>query len=120
MFAAFLRVCFFFFFSSRRRHTRLTCDWSSDVCSSDLHPTSDNRISTKLGSAMTLPTSCLYPGPALRYSPPLAARVACTGEGTRANETLYCARRADRHADCVRYVLDLLAPTRRRSRRGLL
>src|SRR4051812_1610399 len=24
-----------FFFSSRRRHTRLTCDWSSDVCSSD-------------------------------------------------------------------------------------
>src|SRR4051812_42506692 len=27
-----------FFFSSRRRHTRLTCDWSSDVCSSDLEP----------------------------------------------------------------------------------
>src|SRR6267142_2148706 len=27
---------FLFFFSSRRRHTRLTCDWSSDVCSSDL------------------------------------------------------------------------------------
>src|SRR5690242_20749117 len=27
---------FIFFFSSRRRHTRLTCDWSSDVCSSDL------------------------------------------------------------------------------------
>src|SRR3954449_12694123 len=26
----------FFFFSSRRRHTRLSCDWSSDVCSSDL------------------------------------------------------------------------------------
>src|SRR5438477_8062536 len=25
---------FNFFFSSRRRHTRLTCDWSSDVCSS--------------------------------------------------------------------------------------
>src|SRR5690242_4760088 len=25
-----------FFFSSRRRHTRLTCDWSSYVCSSDL------------------------------------------------------------------------------------
>src|SRR6266487_6472125 len=26
----------FFFFSSRRRHTRWTGDWSSDVCSSDL------------------------------------------------------------------------------------
>src|SRR5688572_31423038 len=30
-----LLVCFFFF-SSRRRHTRFDCDWSSDVCSSDL------------------------------------------------------------------------------------
>src|SRR5688572_15708425 len=28
----------FFFFSSRRRHTRFDCDWSSDVCSSDLEP----------------------------------------------------------------------------------
>src|SRR3989475_4694487 len=26
-----------FFFSSRRRHTRFDCDWSSDVCSSDLN-----------------------------------------------------------------------------------
>src|SRR2546430_3631307 len=29
-----MRECFFF--SSRRRHTRFDCDWSSDVCSSDL------------------------------------------------------------------------------------
>src|SRR5260370_41443219 len=29
-------LSFFFFFSSRRRHTRFKCDWSSDVCSSDL------------------------------------------------------------------------------------
>src|SRR6267143_1665053 len=29
-------MTFFFFFSSRRRHTRWNCDWSSDVCSSDL------------------------------------------------------------------------------------
>src|SRR5256886_11720943 len=29
-------VIVFFFFSSRRRHTRFDCDWSSDVCSSDL------------------------------------------------------------------------------------
>src|SRR2546427_13055569 len=37
-----LLVCefFFFFFSSRRRHTRFDCDWSSDVCSSDLR----NRV----------------------------------------------------------------------------
>src|SRR5205085_3518706 len=28
-----------FFFPSRRRHTRFDCDWSSDVCSSDLGAT---------------------------------------------------------------------------------
>src|SRR5207247_7753520 len=32
----FTLVSFCFFFSSRRRHTRSTRDWSSDVCSSDL------------------------------------------------------------------------------------
>src|SRR6266480_4081735 len=36
---------FFFFFSSRRRHTRLTCDWSSDVCSSDLAQPGDVGVS---------------------------------------------------------------------------
>src|SRR2546427_2950289 len=35
------RLCFFFF-SSRRRHTRFDCDWSSDVCSSDL-PAAEKR-----------------------------------------------------------------------------
>src|SRR6266481_8100487 len=32
-----IHLLVFFFFSSRRRHTRWNCDWSSDVCSSDLH-----------------------------------------------------------------------------------
>src|SRR5947207_10247956 len=34
----------FFFFSSRRRHTRSLCDWSSDVCSSDLGPRIANYL----------------------------------------------------------------------------
>src|SRR5579872_1167237 len=34
---------FCFFFSSRRRHTRCGRDWSSDVCSSDLHADDDSR-----------------------------------------------------------------------------
>src|SRR2546430_6079063 len=38
----------FFFFSSRRRHTRFDCDWSSDVCSSDLH--TDQRKSSAVNS----------------------------------------------------------------------
>src|SRR2546430_9139523 len=33
-----------FFFSSRRRHTRFDCDWSSDVCSSDLMPAQQSQI----------------------------------------------------------------------------
>src|SRR5260370_945974 len=40
-----------FFFSSRRRHTRFKCDWSSDVCSSDLartSPTSSRGSSSRM------------------------------------------------------------------------
>src|SRR6266481_8915549 len=33
-----------FFFSSRRRHTRWNCDWSSDVCSSDLADAGDDDL----------------------------------------------------------------------------
>src|SRR5438034_3051977 len=36
MVSGYLCCLLFFFFSSRRRHTRSLCDWSSDVCSSDL------------------------------------------------------------------------------------
>src|SRR5438034_7372372 len=39
----FVHFFFFFFFSSRRRHTRSLCDWSSDVCSSDLSSIEDFR-----------------------------------------------------------------------------
>src|SRR5260370_32871303 len=34
----------YFFFSSRRRHTRFKCDWSSDVCSSDLSITAKTPL----------------------------------------------------------------------------
>src|SRR5256886_16530404 len=37
-----------FFFSSRRRHTRFDCDWSSDVCSSDLPGEVNPRINGRL------------------------------------------------------------------------
>src|SRR2546427_11953051 len=39
----YLLYTIFFFFSSRRRHTRFDCDWSSDVCSSDLPRCRSNR-----------------------------------------------------------------------------
>src|SRR5438270_6260192 len=37
-------MCFVFFFSSRRRHTRFDCDWSSDVCSSDLYKPEEPQV----------------------------------------------------------------------------
>src|SRR6266487_7037369 len=40
----YLFIFFFFFFSSRRRHTRWTGDWSSDVCSSDLQQVQQGRL----------------------------------------------------------------------------
>src|SRR6266487_2312512 len=45
-----LSFCFFFFFSSRRRHTRWTGDWSSDVCSSDLRDVIRNFNADGFGS----------------------------------------------------------------------
>src|SRR6266853_3258028 len=42
---------FFFFFSSRRRHTRFDCDWSSDVCSSDLADNGPGWVAALLASA---------------------------------------------------------------------
>src|SRR6516165_11781937 len=38
LFVASVMMLLVFFFSSRRLHTRFDCDWSSDVCSSDLSP----------------------------------------------------------------------------------
>src|SRR5690606_39278690 len=38
-----------FFFSSRRRHTRFSRDWSSDVCSSDLRRAGRSRCLPRRG-----------------------------------------------------------------------
>src|SRR5690348_18105529 len=45
----------FFFFSSRRRHTRWTGDWSSDVCSSDLSGTVLAVVAARLAGALGEP-----------------------------------------------------------------
>src|SRR6266487_509575 len=49
----------FFFFSSRRRHTRWTGDWSSDVCSSDLQTWLDGvgPRGLQVGADLTLAVS---------------------------------------------------------------
>src|SRR5690606_40280708 len=45
-----------FFFSSRRRHTRFSRDWSSDVCSSDLAAAESSGPSPE-GRSLRGPTS---------------------------------------------------------------
>src|SRR3989449_328427 len=44
----------FFFFSSRRRHTRCSRDWSSDVCSSDLPPGVIDALMVKASSEVEM------------------------------------------------------------------
>src|SRR5438034_8174169 len=61
--SAIIELCMYsFFFSSRRRHTRSLCDWSSDVCSSDLTTPSGSpgiwprrSSETRGGSPLTRP-----------------------------------------------------------------
>src|SRR5688572_32561593 len=63
-------VLFFFFFSSRRRHTRFDCDWSSDVCSSDLAIRTSMKPfrcwsvsrSARLSASARRVTAASYPG----------------------------------------------------------
>src|SRR5947207_14440312 len=51
-----------FFFSSRRRHTRSLCDWSSDVCSSDLPTAFGRNEFTKRRTRLALFAVALVPG----------------------------------------------------------
>src|SRR2546429_3714626 len=89
---AFGRWRFFFFFSSRRRHTRCSCDWSSDVCSSDLAMTSQDssyrppdlkgRVALVAGA-----TRGVGRGTALALGE-AGATVYCTGRSTRTKKTM--------------------------------
>src|SRR5690348_17369855 len=83
---------FFFFFSSRRRHTRWTGDWSSDVCSSDLGGSAFHARGTHLAQKMrtimlmlnrTLPWSLSY---SMLVLTPLAALSGGCGGVDRSEE----------------------------------
>src|SRR5688572_32771086 len=50
MFRYYYHLFFYFFFSSRRRHTRFDCDWSSDVCSSDLGTSLRTQLRRRAGT----------------------------------------------------------------------
>src|SRR5256886_9958269 len=74
------------FFSSRRRHTRFDCDWSSDVCSSDLVCEAIRSVADALGAR---PERLLMVDYQQRASdddelPPLSAVFAAYGSWKRA------------------------------------
>src|SRR2546430_7334298 len=69
-----------FFFSSRRRHTRFDCDWSSDVCSSDLVGVNDIGATitwpdTRQDSAFYRDSTVAGNGSSVIYSRPLQDHV---------------------------------------------
>src|SRR5690606_40339451 len=54
-----IQTTLLFFFSSRRRHTRFSRDWSSDVCSSDLSCLSPPRTIAPILAHSAL-VACLF------------------------------------------------------------
>src|SRR5216684_3124296 len=80
----------YFFFSSRRRHTRCSRDWSSDVCSSDLPS----------GTAMTVPTGPRSMEGGTRQAAAVGSTTRQRIEGFRVADTL-----ADVHFEFDRYDL---------------
>src|SRR5438105_15165571 len=80
-----LSILLLFFFSSRRRHTRSTRDWSSDVCSSDLGKDPDELL-RHMDIAMSAAKTSR--GSVVRYHPELerggANRLALMAELRRA------------------------------------
>src|SRR5438477_2870682 len=78
---------YFFFFSSRRRHTRLTCDWSSDVCSSARAQTPFDKPSLNKAGEMVYQKAFarglawIPAGHILRMSPPVVMEDECLLKG---------------------------------------
>src|SRR5260221_10176243 len=68
-----------FFFSSRRRHTRSLCDWSSDVCSSDLTPVPRAGHAPARKVSVTRATPPSEPNSQMSPPPAASARVLALG-----------------------------------------
>src|SRR5690606_41149284 len=85
----------FFFFSSRRRHTRCSRDWSSDVCSSDLDRAAVDAMLGEVTADLGLPDVVMFNpsarvrGPFTELDPEAVKRallVTCYGGYLRSEE----------------------------------
>src|SRR5690242_21438526 len=82
-----------FCFSSRRRHTILTCDWSSDVCSSDLACTGCHADRTPAWAADAV---ARWYGPGRRQEPHYGTVLAAGRAGRPGAEAGLVARSEER------------------------
>src|SRR5690606_39588829 len=80
-------LCYCFFFSSRRRHTRFSRDWSSDVCSSDLAMTNILIVSSALAQEARLITGKVFDAQTNESLPGINVRVKATSSGVFTNES---------------------------------
>src|SRR5690606_14761496 len=87
-----------FFFSSRRRHTRFSRDWSSDVCSSDLRLT---RVSIASDLAAIVIDS-IHPAGGRRIAERRDARNRYGPQAYWTHHRLYAAQRLVCFAECLR------------------
>src|SRR2546430_3666377 len=78
-----------FFFSSRRRHTRFDCDWSSDVCSSDLDASAGFWLLTATAGGVGTASSSISGW----ASPRSSAKFVVAEAGQRTVKTLLLERR---------------------------
>src|SRR3989449_2015449 len=77
----------FFFFSSRRRHTRCSRDWSSDVCSSDLEDLAGLPVQVEYASEFRYRRLLALPGT-------LTIAISQSGETADTLEAMRAARAA--------------------------
>src|SRR2546430_5430253 len=97
-----------FFFSSRRRHTRFDCDWSSDVCSSDLGGAKVSDKIPVINALIDRKVDKLLIGGAMAYTF-LKAEGFTVGKSLVENEMLDMARQIE--ARCKEARVELLLPT---------
>src|SRR5690606_40935673 len=81
----------YFFFSSRRRHTRFSRDWSSDVCSSDLQVVAapaERRKEVLAGRQFQIVARACIPGGLFRDDAEIAVEAGAAGPrpGLRSEE----------------------------------
>src|SRR2546430_10231240 len=86
----------FFFFSSRRRHTRFDCDWSSDVCSSDLLRCCESCRNVKSNASAA---TSRFPSTLERWQPPIDRKsTRLNSSHSQISYAVFCLKKKKQHS----------------------